>query len=226
MKLESKIKELQAATETLQQQVAARQIDENGYNERRVEINVLLIEIALGAEFTEKKDGSFAVKFNKPLPTKEECAMAYTVIDTFVKSVESGDAEEDDDMQIPLNIGNQLPAVEKISAKVLKNIIFGGDGTTSILQLRLNGNDFIELSVWGEKLHKKKIFWTWLIVGASSAVVIGGGITAGVIIAKHCKKAEKEDTVAEIETIETTEDIDDIPDTVEIDDIEVSNELY
>lgn len=182
------------------------QVDPNQYMVKRLELNMSVIQLLIGGDFTEAKDGKeWKIKFNHKLPSRSELAEIARIMEDFVANVETpfmaavqraaSGATGNDDMSIPpqaaldptARIG--LPKIEKINAKKLKNYIFGYDGKPAMSRLMLNAADCLEIAVMGEDLRKKTNRNRMLIAGGI-ALLLTGGVAAAVCIHKKNKKDE------------------------------------
>lgn len=247
-----RIGEIKVAIDEIKRIVDNPNLTEDDYLKGRIALNMAVIQALIGAEFQKpKKDGKeYRLKFNGKLPNRNELAEIVTMLNDFIGEVENPfletlyalpetDAEaegevsaEDDDMEIvpegelcESNV-NHIPTVEKWDGKKLKNYIFGYDGKSALSRAMLTATDCIRLSAIGEEVRKKQNRNKMLIIGGV-ALLITGGVVAGVVIHNHNKKDDKDldDMIDDIDDVDVDGDIDvdtdidvddDVP-TVEVD---------
>lgn len=208
-KMSSKIEAIKKITTVdIPALMQGEQVDPNQYMVKRLELNMNVIQLLIGGEFTEGKDSKeWKIKFGSKLPSRSDLAEIARIMEDFVTNVEApfmdavrraaSGAANNDDMSIPPqatldpNARVGLPKIEKINAKKLKNYIFGYDGKPAMSRLMLNAADCLEIAVMGEELRKKTNRNKMLIAGGI-ALLITGGVVAAVCIHKKSKKAEKE----------------------------------
>jgi len=192
---------------TMASMVATGNATLNQYKAERISLNLHIIQVLVGCTIVEK-NGSRKVKFNKPLPTKEQIANVAKVVQNFINTVEckimKATGEDEEDLAIPVSAG--IPDIEKCNNKKLAANILGTD-TVSISTLPINGVDCMQLAAFGEEARKKRNTKLAIII-AGCVVVAAVGTTVAVLTIK--KKKEK-DEEAELNETFIDEEIDDVP---------------
>ena len=195
-KMENQISEIRNwATQGIPALIASKPgLDVKGYfQEGRLCLNLLLIETLIGAEITadtgKNAKGDYKIKFNRRLPTATELAEISEIVAKFIKDVEKPFLDQftttdPGDMNIPDDVSTIR--LEKINAKSMKELIFGGAGP--VTNRMLNAIDCIQLAGVGEQLRKRTIRNRVLIVGGIALVVTGGTIVGVNMYKKHKDK--------------------------------------
>jgi len=202
-------------------------VNNQAYDAKRYQLNMVLVETLCGAEFTTNKKNETKIKFNKPLPSKKQVSEICTIVDDFIRNVENvylealeaAQVATDDDMGIPANglrVNGVVPMITKAKNKELKNI-FAGDNAT-ILDIPLTAMDCITLAAMGEDARKDYNFKKTLIIGGVTVLVVGG-VAAGIYIYNKKKDDDNVDVDVNVDIDDVNEINDDIPDTVDLDDM-------
>lgn len=216
------------ATKDIPAIVKGETVDCQVYNEARCVLNNHLIQALIGGEFVENKKGPehHNIRFCHALPTRQELSEIVQIMDIFTKTVEMPFMEElyasddPDDMNIPPRnsnlshafAGSGINKIEHITAKNLKNYVFGYDGQVALIEIMLSAADCMQIAAMGEDLRKRTNRNKMLIIGGI-ALVVTGGIAAGMYISS---KKDRDGEVPEIED-NTIDNIDDIG--VDVDDV-------
>lgn len=205
--------------------LATGKVDPQVYKLKRLQMNMEIIQALIGGEFIEPKKGGkeWKIKFCKKLPNRSELAEIISMVDVFTRTVEDQFLDQlqnatapAGDMSIPtadliVNAGSELPKIEKINGKKLRDYIFGYDGKEAISQLMLNASDCMMIAAAGEDLRKKSNRNKMLIVGGIALLLVGG--TAAAVVIHKRRKGEK---IANMDI-----DMSDIGE-VDVDDMDVS----
>lgn len=168
----------------------------------RTELNILLIEAALGCEIKTKGDGK--VKFNHKLPSKSNLSDLCELLQTFIDNVEnpflakmtnnvttvSTDAG---DMEVPLKFDMRINGevkrvrmLDKPDNKRLKKEIFDKD---MIRNVKIDVTDMMRLAAMGEDARKKENKKKMLIIGGV-VILLTGAVVAGIVIYNHNKEED------------------------------------
>ena len=168
----------------------------NQYKQERTTLNLHVIQVLCGCTIVEK-NGARKVKFNKPLPTKDQIAQVAKTVQNFINTIEcnimKSNGEDDDDIAIPVSAG--IPDIEKCNNKKLAASILGTD-MLSICTLPINGVDCMQLAAFGEEARKRRNTKLAIII-AGCVVVAAVGTTAAILVVKKKKEKEAEDEIAE-----------------------------
>lgn len=205
--------------------VNAQENDNDKYMALRAELNMEIIQFCVGGKFYEKKDGSNAIKFTAPLPSRQQVAEVARLVDEFVKlESQAYESDDEDDMSCSCLLRNEVADVDKINNKQLREAIFNGtNGELCYYKRYLTGIDVMTLAGIGEKARKDARLKT-LIIGGSIVLVTGIAVGTGIYL--YNKKKEEDDMECiDIPPEDDADDIDiddinddDIP-TVDVDDI-------
>ena len=171
------------------------QSSEEEYNAMRLELNMHVIQTLIGGEVATKKDGSYKIKFNKPLPSMVEVATIAGLVDKFYQAEmkQCVGYDDDDDMSIPED--TNMIQYTKMNQKELQGAVLGAGGFASMM---INGTDCITIAGIGKETRKKANFHKALIIGGISVAIIGAA-TAGCII---YKKKHKDDDIIDAEVVD------------------------
>lgn len=187
-------------------------------NEHHIELNTHILQALVGGEITKTKKGDTKIKFSHTIPTTSQVAEIARICDEYAQKVAerlsaltadliSPDGEED--MDIPVeNITRAIPTIDgKINNKALQGYVLNPGG---VMACMLSGTDCITIAAYGEAARKNAIIKRTIIIGGC-ALVIAGGITAGVIIYNKKKDGK------EVEDAVVVDDVEDSVPVVEID---------
>lgn len=193
---------------------------EEVYNQKRVQLNQLLIEALVGCEIGENKKGETTVKFNKQLPDKMAIAKIASAVDAFVGDVENPyllkiSGADPDSMEIPVIIPGGVAEMEKVTNKTVKAAMV--ETVDAWYTKPLDGKDCYMIAALGEKARKDANFKKAAIVGG---VILLAAILGGVGYYFYTKKKTEE--AEEAKAVDETEEVP----TVEITDEEIPDEVY
>lgn len=238
------IESIKEVIEQIRQMVADPNLTEEDYIVKgRIVLNMAIIQALIGAEVQKpKKEGKeYRLKFNHKLPSRTELAEIVELLNNeFIAKIENpfldslypdhevntaAEGADDDDMEIVEDTGfsttySNVPTVEKWNGKKLKDYIFGYDGKSAMSKAFLTGIDCMKIAAIAEDVRKKSKRNRMLIIGGI-ALVITGGVVAGIVIHEHNKKddADIDDMIDDIDDIDIDDvDVDDIED-IEIEDV-------
>ena len=180
------------------------------YVEKRREINVEVIEAAVGIVFEPDKKGGFKGKLGIK-PSNEELLEIQSHLNKLF-DIESKMTSGDDQDAIP---GPNYVKLSK-DAKI-KDIYAGLIGNYGLINRNVGCGDVIALAAVGDTLRKKYRKRNAIIIGSVILATVAGGTVAYVLVKKHNKKDEvvtSNDTTSlpEPEVIDMDTDIVDLDD--------------
>ncbi len=152
------------------------------YAEKRREINVAVIETAVGIEFKPAKKGGFKGHLGKKASNQDLLAIQLQLNRLF--DIEANMTSGDDQDAIPGPNYVQLSKDAKI-----KDIYAGLIGNYGLINRNVGCGDVIALAAVGDTLRKKYFKRNAIIVGSIVLATVAGG-TIAYIVVKHNKKNE------------------------------------
>lgn len=200
------------------------------YYGKRAELNIHIIQFAVGGELAEKqfgkRKGENTFKFNRPLPTASQIAVVAAQINNFVLGTEKAFLEaqltsiDSEDMNIPEIIqDSMIGPMEKATNKNLKAAILGENGV-SYYEMQLGGLDVVTLAGIGADARKHHNFQMTCIIAGATVLVAGSAIAGYFAYNKYNKYEENKDERIDLEIepveIDTTDDGAEMPEVVVI----------
>lgn len=185
------------------------------YMKDRRELNMLIISELWGIK-VKKVNNVPHIKFRGKSITAQRFSELQTNLTNFIENVEKplmGQFKElthqAEEMEIPFSVYEiqTVPKLEKVTEKILDEIVFGHNGRESILNIMIDINDLVELMKLGEVIKMKKEMKKKIIIGTLVVVAVAGG---GYAYYRYDKK-KKEEALLEVE-VDVIDDMTDIND--------------
>lgn len=186
----------------------------------RVIINTALIEICMGLDMTEKKNGDHIFKYGAK-PTLEQISDLSNILDEYVEKIERRFYEEieidsdEDDLEIPneseANTGadaniqcvkQQLFSCDHLSRKTIMN-----EYCSKVSEGTIKSRHLVELYEVGLKLRRKRMIITASIIAGA---LVAAGITTAIVVFCGKKKDTADDAYVDDENIiDVTDEVSD-----------------
>lgn len=210
------------------------------FSEAKTDFTIKLIELTIGADSKQGKDGKMNFTFCQKLLTIEELNEVCNILDEYKEKYEipyinmlREEAEKaasnvtktgDDDLAIEKPVA-VVQATERIfapDAKINKNVFVDGIRDHIKQYQDVNRKDVMELAEYAVKLRKKQNLYATLIIGGIVLAIAGACVTGAVLYNKEHEDNEDDvddimDEVVDIsddDIVDITEE--DVPDVVTV----------
>lgn len=176
-------------------------------NSYRTSMNMILIELGLGGEFTEGKKG-YQMKFNHKMMNRAELAEVTSLLDRYITGIEihainhwvasSAPAEDDPaaDMGIPESRPAGVTVLDKVTKKSLMRAIMGEGGVAGYSRMYLTPADVNVIIANGEKMRKKQKR-TMMMIAGGIAIVVAAGVAVGIMLYRKNRKKSLDEEIQE-----------------------------
>lgn len=201
-----KIEEIKANVEELRA-ILSNDVKMSQFTEKRVELNINIIQALLGAEVVIPKNTakSAKLKFRHRLPNVSEVAEICDILATYITDVEEtflsalqNMKQAADDMTIPAGIIKFQPVelIEKPTNKKLSEMALNGNGGVAFSQIALTPMDIMNISKMAYEARSRE---NKKIIMLSAGVVVTVAVAASLyfFVLKKDKAVESEEVVTE-----------------------------
>lgn len=186
--IEAKVNEIKVWT--LQQLSEGHQVDPEAYMDKRLDLNVLIVEAMTGCEVKEKKDQK-KLGGAKKMPNSAQIAKAATLVDSLANGVERQAIENfaEDETGIPYDFGQDVVVDLNKKPKELMKLLFdesgGGLATTFI-----NGTQCLVINQIAKVIRKDRLIKGSIIIAGVAIVIAVGIIVAILLYRRHKAKSQ------------------------------------
>lgn len=186
--IEAKVNEINLWT--LQQINGGKQIDPSQYMDKRLDLNVLIVEAMSGCDVKEKKDKK-KLGAAKKMPTPAQITKCATIVDSLANGVERQAIENfaEDETGIPYDFGQEVVVDLNQKPKELMNLLFDENGS-GLATTFINGTQCMVINQIAKAIRKDRLIKGTIIIAGVAIVIAVGVIVAILLYRRHKEKTQ------------------------------------